>query len=160
MPVRPWIAAIALGAALPAVAQELPRNWEGRPQLWLNAGFLSHHFERSADYREDNWGIGAEAVLAPAHALVAGNFINSERVRSRYLGWQWRALRWKPRDFDVHAGVALALIDGYPATRGGNAFLAPAPYVALEGRRFGVNFVLLHNGETPALALQLKMRVW
>ncbi|HWA36781.1 MAG TPA: hypothetical protein VG873_02865 [Burkholderiales bacterium] len=143
-------AAALAGAALSGHAQT---------QVWVNAGFISRHFDRSTDYREENWGLGAEAVFAPAHAAVAGTFINSERQRSRYLGYQWRGLRRQPAGVDVHAGVILALVDGYPATRNGNAFLAPVPYVAIEGRRVGVNFVMLHNGETAALAMQLKLRI-
>jgi hypothetical protein len=147
-----FLGAIVLaGAALSGHAQT---------QVWVNAGFLSYHVDRNADYREGNWGLGAEAVFAPAHAAVAGAFTNSERERSRYLGYQWRPLRWQPSGVDVHAGVTLALVDGYPATRNGNVFLAPVPHVAVEGRRVGVNFVLLHNGHTAALAMQLKLRVW
>jgi hypothetical protein len=157
-----YIAAAALAAfALAGHAQErLPANWEGKTQVWLNAGFLSYHFDRKKDYREDNWGFGAEAVLRPDHAAVIGTYLNSDYHRSRYVGYQWRPLHWQPLGLDVHAGVTVNLVDGYPSMQDKDWFIAPIPVVAVEGRRFGANFVLLPNKHGGALAVQLKFKVW
>ena len=57
---------------------------EAEPQVWLNPGFMSRHFNRDKGYREDNPGLGAEVVINPDHTLLAGSFINSDRARSRY----------------------------------------------------------------------------
>jgi len=38
-------------------------------QVWLSPGFFSLHFDRNRDYRKDNWGVGVEVVLAPAHIV-------------------------------------------------------------------------------------------
>ena len=58
---------------------------EFHPQVWLNPGVFSHHFDRSGNFREDNIGLGAEVLLAPDHGLMAGTFINSAPTGSRNI---------------------------------------------------------------------------
>jgi hypothetical protein len=152
-----FLAALGCCAALafPAKAQE------SAPQVWVNGGLLSYHFNRNNDYREKNWGLGAEAVLALDHAVILGTYLNSENRRSDYLGYQWRPLHWQPLGVDVSAGVALSLIDGYPTMNNGGWFLAPLPVLAIEGKRIGVNLILVPNfNRGAALAAQLKLKVW
>ena len=38
------------------------------PQVWINPGIYSRHFDRKTQFREDNIGLGAEVLLAPDHA--------------------------------------------------------------------------------------------
>jgi hypothetical protein len=52
--------------ASPAQAQDIA------PQVWVNAGLLSYHLNRNNDYRERNWGLGAEAIVAPVLAVEIG----------------------------------------------------------------------------------------
>src|SRR3954452_12557727 len=103
-------ALIACGtsASFEAGAQEF------KPQVWLNPGLLSYHFDRNKDYREQNWGLGGEYVFRRAHALTLGSNMNSESQRSKYLGYEWRPLHWQPGGVNVSPGVAVSLIDGYP----------------------------------------------
>jgi hypothetical protein len=132
------------------------------PQVWLSPGFLSHHFNDEADLREDNTGLGIEVALAAQHAVMAGSFINSVGERSRYGGYQWRPLHWQRAGLSVRAGVALGVIDGYPRMRGGGAFVAALPMLAVEGRYLGANLTVFPSlGERVqgALAVQLKLRV-
>lgn len=132
------------------------------PQVWLNPGFLSYHFDRDAELREDNTGLGVEVALAAEHGLTAGSFINSAGERSRYGAYLWRPLHWQPAGLSVRAGAALGLIDGYPRMRDGGAFLAALPLLAVEGRYLGVNltvFPTLGERVEGALAIQLKLRV-
>jgi hypothetical protein len=136
---------------------------EFSPQVWVNAGFLSYHFHRSADVREDNIGVGAEVLAAPDHALMAGTYINSYRERTYYGAYQWRPLHWQPADIRVSAGVAISALDGYPHIRNGGWFVAPLPLLCVEGRYFGANFTIIP--EIPdrvhgAIAVQIKLRVW
>jgi hypothetical protein len=141
--------------ALPARAEDIA------PQVWINGGLLSYHLKRNSDYRERNWGLGAEAILAPDHAVMLGTYLNSENRRSNYLGYQWRPLHWQPQGVDVSAGVAVSAIDGYPATNNGGWFLAPMPVLAIEGKRVGVNLILIPNlSQGMALAAQLKLKIW
>jgi hypothetical protein len=141
--------------ACPAGAQE------NAPQVWVNGGLLSYHFNRNKDYRERNWGVGAEAILATDHAVILGTYLNSENRRSDYLGYQWRPLHWQSQGVDVSAGVALSLIDGYPTMNNDGWFLAPIPLLAIEGKRVGVNLILVPNfSRGAALAAQLKLKVW
>jgi len=155
---RYFLGALALLAGVPpavAQAQEFKR------EVWLNPGLLSYHFDRSKHYRDFNYGAGAEMILSPDHALLAGIYENSESETSRYLGYQWRPLHWQPSGLRVSAGIAVSLIDGYPSESNGGWFVAPLPTVSVEGEKFGANFVLIpnvHNG--AAVAVQLKMKVW
>jgi hypothetical protein len=87
--------------------------------------------------------------------------LNSENERSHYAGYQWRPLHWQPFGLDTSAGLAITAIDGYPTTNNGGWFLAGMPMVAIEGRRVGVNLILLPNFKHgAALGAQLKLRVW
>jgi hypothetical protein len=133
------------------------------PQVWLNPGVYSYHFDRSEDLREDNIGLGADVLLAPDHALIAGTFINSNRARSRYGAYQWRPLHWRPAGANVSAGIAIGAVDGYPRMRDGGWFMAAIPMLSIEGERIGANFTIIPTIKDRlqgAIAVQIKLRVW
>src|SRR2546423_1716756 len=113
-------AALAL-CALHSHAQERPApfNLERKTDVWINAGFLSYHFDRDKNYREFNYGLGAEAVFTPNHAAIIGTVKNSESHQSTFVGYEYRPFHWQPGGFDVGAGVAVALINGYPSKSNG-----------------------------------------
>lgn len=136
---------------------------EFSPQVWLNPGIFSHHFDRSKDFREDNVGLGAEVLFAPDHALMAGTFINSERSKTHYGAYQWRPLHWQPRDINVSAGIIVGAFDGYPRYRNGGWLITGMPVLAIEGKRVGVNLSIIPTIKDRldgAIAVQLKLRVW
>jgi len=142
-----------------AYAEDAPHSW----QVWLNPGFFSWHFDRSQDYKEDNWGVGMEVVIAPDHTLMAGIYDNSDRERSRYATYQWRPLHWHPSGIDVSAGIALGAFDGYPNNRDGGWFVALLPVLAVEGKYVGANFSIVPTIKDKvhgAVVLQIKFRVW
>jgi hypothetical protein len=150
---------LLMGMLLGCASSAAPAD-DSPTQVWLNAGGYSHHF-RKGDYREDNYGIGAEVIVAPEHSFIAGTFINSDRERSRYAGYHWRPWQWQPTGVGVRAGLVFALIDGYSNTNHGNAFPVAFPALSAEYRLFGANLIIVpisKNG--AALALQLKLRAW
>jgi len=152
---------MCLGLPAGAHAQTTPAHWS--PQLWLNAGTYSHHFDRDKNFREDNVGIGAELWFAEDHALMAGTFINSDRVRSHYGAYQWRPLHWQPAGIKVGAGITVGAFDGYPRYHNGGWFPAVLPVLAVEYKRVGVNIFLvptIRDHLDGAIAVQLKLRVW
>ncbi|MEO8164865.1 MAG: hypothetical protein ABI619_05655, partial [Betaproteobacteria bacterium] len=105
----------------------------------------------------------AEVALAPDHALIAGNYINSNRARSHYGGYIWRPLHWPLAGAQLSAGVALAAFDGYPKYRDGGWFFAALPVLAIEGRYLGVNLSVIptiRDRLDGALSFQFKLRVW
>ena len=133
------------------------------PRVWLNPGFFSYHFDRDKDLREDNWGFGAEVEFSANHVAMAGTFINSNDERSRYIGYQWRPLHWKPKGVDVHVGAILAAMDGYPLYKEGDWFVAALPLLAVQGKRLGANFSIVPTIEDRldgAFVIQLRLRVW
>jgi hypothetical protein len=139
---------------------------ENTPQVWINPGLYSYHFDRSANYRENNIGFGAEALLSADHGVMAGTFINSDRARSRYAAYQWRPLHWQPFEsvgVGVSGGLLLSVIDGYPRMRDGGWFVAPLPLLVVEGKRLGANFTIVPNYGNRlhgAVSVQIKLRVW
>jgi len=142
-------------------ADATPRD--SMPQVWLNPGIYSQHFDSGKGLRNDNIGFGAEVLLASDHVLMAGSFINSNGARTHFGGYQWRPLHWKFSDCDLGAGIIVGAFDGYPKYRDGAWFVAPVPVLAIEGRRVGVNISLIPtvaNRFDGALAVQLKLRVW
>jgi hypothetical protein len=132
-----------------------------RTQVWLNPGMLSKHFKRDQDYRETNYGFGAEVFLTPEHGLIAGSLINSNHERSRYAGYHWRPLQLEERGVTFSAGLAFALIDGYSNTNDGHAFPIVLPTLSAEYGRLGAHLILLpHPKNSSAIGLQLRLRVW
>ncbi len=147
----------AAGAQAGAAAEE---SW---PQVWLNPGIYSQHFDSGKGLRNNNIGFGGEVMLSNDHILLAGSFINSNRARTHYAGYEWRPLHWKFSGVDVGAGIVLGAFDGYPNYREGAWFVAPLPMLSIEGRRLGVNLGIIptvKNRFDGALAVQVKLRVW
>ena len=133
------------------------------PQVWINAGFLSWHFESDEDLRGDNWGVGAEVVLKPEHAVMGGNYLNSDGERSNYLAYLWRPLHWRPYGIDVRAGIAIGAFEGYESANNGGWYVVPVPLLAVEGRYLGANFTIVPTIKDKvhgAIVMQLKLRVW
>jgi hypothetical protein len=133
------------------------------PQVWLNAGSYSSHFDRDKNFRENNSGFGAEIWLTDDHALMGGTFINSDSVRSHYAAYQWRPLHWQPGGIHVAAGITLGAFDGYPRNRNGGWFPAALPVLSVEYKMVGVNFLVvptIPDRLDGAIAMQLKLRVW
>jgi hypothetical protein len=134
-----------------------------RKMAWQNAGAFSYHFDRDTNYREDNVGVGAELAYSADNSLMAGTLINSQRARTRYLGLQWRPVHGWVGNVRVHAGVALAAMDGYPKMREGGWFPSLLPLLAVEGRYVGLNVSMvptIPNRVDGAVLFQLKLRVW
>src|SRR5512140_3912845 len=152
------IAIVCATAAPAAAAQE--ESW---PQVWINPGIYSQHFDSSKGLRNNNIGFGVEARLAQDHVVMAGSYINSNRARTHFAGYEWRPLHWRVSGVDVGAGVVVGAFDGYPNYRNGSWFVAPLPMLSIEGRRLGANVALIPtvaNRFDGALAVQIKLRVW
>ncbi len=134
------------------------------PQVWINPGLYSHHFDTGKNYRANNTGAGVEVLIAKHHGLMAGTFINSDRARSHYFAYQWRPWHWQPAEgLGVSAGFIAGAFDGYPHMRNGGWFVAPLPLLALEGKRVGANITVVPNYGNRmhgAVAIQVKLRVW
>ena len=133
------------------------------PNVWLNPGFLTYHFDRDADLREDNLGIGAEIEFNTDHVLMGGTFMNSEDERSRYIGYQWRPLHFDVAGADLHLGLVAAALDGYPRNKDGDWFVVALPLLALQGDRLGINLTVIptiENRVYGSIALQFRLRVW
>ena len=154
------VCAAIIGAAVQSRPADAADPW---PQVWINPGVYSYHFDRDSDHREDNTGFGVELQITDDHMLMAGSFINSGGDRSRYGLYAWRPLHWGVSSVRLSAGIAVAAFDGYTDYRDGDWFLAPLPLLAVEWKRLGVNFTLVpkvHESLDAAIGIQLKLRVW
>ncbi len=150
-------------ACYAAGAQAEATPAESWPQVWLNPGIYSQHFDSGKGLRNNNIGFGAEVMLTNDHVLMGGSFINSNRARTHFAAYEWRPLHWKLYGADVGAGIALGAFDGYPNYRNGGWFVAPLPMLSVEGRYLGANISLIptvKNRFDGALAVQVKLRVW
>jgi hypothetical protein len=128
--------------------------------LWLTPGILSHHYDRNAGYRERNWGFGIQSSLSGSFSVMAGNYINSDNVRSDYAGVIWQPWSWR----SVKIGLAAAVFNGYPLMRGGGWFPAALPLISIRNERVGANFTVIPNyparGLHGSIAAQFILRVW
>ncbi len=132
------------------------------PQVWISPGIYSRHFDTSKNLRNDNPGPSVEVAAARRHAFLAGSYINSNRQRTYYAVYAWRALHWQVAGVDLNAGVALGAFDGYPNYRNGGWFVAPLPLLAVEGRHLGVNLSIIptiENRLDGAFSIQAKLRI-
>jgi hypothetical protein len=144
-----------------AQADDAPQEYS--PRVWISPLIYSLHFDRSKDLRNDNWGLSVEVALAPDHALIGGNYINSNGERTHYGGYEWRPLHWQAASLEFSAGVAVGAFDGYPNYHDGGWFVAALPVLAIESRYFGVNLSVIptiRDRLDGALAIQFKLRVW
>ena len=102
--------------------------------------------------------------ISPHYGFLAGSYSNSVGARSQYAGMAWRLIEWRPEPGLRIAGVAvLAAIDGYPGYRDGGWFVAPLPALAIEGKRLGLNLLLIptiRDRVAGAIAFQVKLRIW
>lgn len=133
------------------------------PQVWLNAGSYSYHFDRDKDFRENNTGFGAEVWFTGDHALMGGTFINSDGARSHYAAYQWRPLHWQVAAVKIGAGITLGAFDGYPRYRNGGWFPAVLPALSAEYKLVGINLFLvptIPDRLDGALSIQFKLRIW
>ena len=150
----------SLYAAGAQAADERAESW---PQVWLNPGIYSYHFDTDKDLRNNNVGFGIEVMSANEHVLMAGSFINSNSARTHYGGYEWRPLHWKFSGVDVGAGIMIGAFDGYPNYRDGAWFVAPLPMLSIEGRYLGANISVVPTYKDRfdgALSVQVKLRVW
>ncbi len=127
--------------------------------IWINPGELSYHFNRSAGYREDNWGFGAQLNYPHNIALLGGTFINSDRQRSHDFG-----ILWQPYEFGaVKLGGVVGAFDGYPYMEHGAWFPAALPMASVAYQRFGANLTIVPNYKNRlhgAVVVQLIFKVW
>ncbi len=128
-------------------------------EFWLSPGILSHHFQQGRGFREVNYGLGAQWVLDPHHALLAGEFRNSDDAVSHYAALYWRPLSWGP----VSLGLVAGGFDGYAAVHQGGWFPAVLPMASVNLGRVGFNLTVLPSlGERlhGAVAAQLLLRLY
>lgn len=147
--------------SLSAQAEDIqpPVNQSERPSVWINPGFLSHHFDQSKGFREYNYGSGIQVNLSSTNSIIGGEYQNSDNVHSSYLGWIWQPYHVGIARFGIWAGG----INGYPAMQNGGWFPVAFPVVSLEYKAVGINFTVFPNYQEKvygAIVVQLKLRVW
>jgi hypothetical protein len=125
------------------------------PDVWVNAGFLSHHFKR-VGLNEQNTGVGVEV-----DKITVGVYRNSVRKTSTYVGYKYQPFSSESSLGALKAGLTFAVIDGYPDFN--NSGIAPMiiPTISIEGTRFGANFVLspTYRRIGGFVAIQVKVKL-
>ncbi len=148
-PETPTPAAAAAPAPAPAFAR----------QVWLNAGFLSYHFNHAAHYNAQNWGFGADFRVSEDFTLSAGEYRNSMRYHSTYATVSWQPLHLGP----IRIGAAVGAVRGYPDVNNGGWSPMVAPVISVEFGRVGANLIYvptMRGKVDGCISLQIKIRVW
>nr|ALV86790.1 hypothetical protein [uncultured bacterium P11N2] len=120
---------------------------------------ISRHFDRNKNFREDNYGLGAEVAFSKTNLATAGYFRNSDDVDSSYIGWVWKPWALGP----TRLGFVAAMFDGYPGVNNGGWFPAAFPVASIEYRAVGVNLILIPTiGDQlhGTFVVQFKLHVW
>ncbi len=151
----------ALSAALActgATAWAQEATEEAQPNaLWINIGALTYHPENPNAFNGNNRGFGVEYRVRPDVSLVVGTYYNSVYRDTNYAAVNWQPLQWG----DWKLGLAMGVLNGYPAVEKGGYFPAALPMLSYEGRRFGANFSVIPTlpQVDAALVFQLKLRL-
>lgn len=156
----PALLALSLPLAVAAAAQDdavAPATAASAPEIWLNVGGFSRHFDRSNRYNERNFGFGVEWRTSEQFAFMAGVYDNSLGKHSQYAAVNWQPWSLGP----VKLGAAIGVMNGYPSLKRGGTFFAALPMASIEGRRFGINLGIIPSMKNVdgAFMLQFKMRL-
>jgi hypothetical protein len=154
----PALVLLLAGFAAPTSrADEVAAPSAEQPQIWINVGGFSRHFDRGSRYNENNFGFGIEWRRSPQVAVMAGVYDNSLGKPSQYAAINWQPWQIGP----VKLGAAVGLLNGYPAIERGGTFFAALPMASIEGRRFGINLGLIPSigNVDGAVLLQFKLRI-
>lgn len=128
-------------------------------ETWLNAGFLSYHFQKDRNLDDNNPGLGAEYRYSTVNSITAGRFHNSDRQMSSYAAWVWQPLELG----SVRFGALMGGIDGYPKANNGGWIPLVLPVASFEYHKVGFNLTLIPTYKDMlhgSLSLQLKLKVF
>lgn len=142
--------------AASAATAEHPHTTD-KPQIWVNLGGFSRHFETDKGYNENNLGLGLEYRTSAEIAYMAGAYYNSVHKTTSYAAVNWQPWHLGP----VKLGAALGVMNGYPSMANGGSFFAALPLASVEGRHFGINLgVIPSMGKVDgAVIVQFKLRL-
>lgn len=134
---------------------------DGKPisEVWLNPGFLSYHWDRDKDLNGDNYGLGAEYRFSTVASVTAGEFYNSDRKTSKYLGLYYQPIGIGP----VRFGAVVGGFNGYPKEKNGGWFPALIPVASYDYKMVGLNLSFVpsyQNRLYGALSFQFNLRVY
>ncbi len=162
-PIGYFALASLLGISQPSCAEALkpPQLVEAEPlrQVWLNAGFLSYHYQTNKGLNNTNFGLGGEYRFSNVHSVTAGEFNNSDRRTSHYVGLCWQPLAWGR----LRLGAVIVGFDGYPGVQNGGWFMAAIPVASLEYEKVGANLIVIPESKDlgyGAVSLQLKIKLY
>ena len=128
-------------------------------EIWLNPGFYSYHWQRDLGLNDNNYGFGAEYRFSTVASVTAGEFYNSDRADSKYVGFYYQPVAIGP----VRLGAAVGGFDGYPKMKNGGWFLAAIPVASFEYERVGINLSFVPSYKDRlygAFSFQLKLKVF
>ena len=127
-------------------------------EVWINPGLYSFHFQRDKGLNANNYGLGFDYRYSTTSSITLGEFKNSDRQASRYLGWYWEPVSIGA----ARLGAVLGAIDGYPKMRDGGWFAAVIPSISFEHDKFGANILVIpsyQNRLYGAISIQLKYKI-
>jgi hypothetical protein len=149
-----------LGTFSAAHAQEFAFiHAEPISELWLNPGFISHHFQTDKGLNNNNYGLGVEYRYSTSSAFTAGQFYNSDRQTSHYVGWYWQPVSLGA----LRLGGVIGGFDGYPKMLNGGWFPAVIPVVSYEYQSVGANIAFVPTYKDRlygAISVQLKVKLF
>ena len=155
------IVAISLLSLSCAANAEFFSVIESKPisELWLNPGMYSYHFRTNKGFNNSNFGLGGEYRYSTVSSVTLGEYNNSERQTSHYIGWYWQPVMLGP----VRFGAVIGAIDGYPRMQNGGWFLAAIPTAGIEYKNIGANLIFIPDYKDKvygSISLQLKLKVF
>jgi hypothetical protein len=137
-----------------AIADAEPIN-----EIWLNPGFYSYHWQRDLGLNDSNPGLGVEYRFSTVLSFTAGEYYNSDRTDSKYLGAYYQPVEIGP----VRLGAAVGGFNGYPKMKNGGWFLAAIPVATYDYKRVGLNLSFVPSYKDRlygALSFQLKFKIY
>ena len=155
--IRALVAAVLLFVIPAAARADDDRRWG------LSIWGLSYHVDRSVDYNEDNWGLGARYYFKPDRLFVEADALrNSNRglVLPLSLGAEFRMLPL-PAGCKLSGVVALtAAYYAYPSRDTTDFKIGPVPGVIIGCGRVKANvMVVLRKSSEPLAAITASVTI-
>ncbi len=117
------------------------RDAQAQEQLWIGFGGPSKHTSGDSNDNERNFGLGFQRSIdrEDRWRLVAQTFRNTQRIDSAAVGVAYSPWRWQLGDgVTARLGTFAGGAVGYKP----HLIWAALPTASLEGRHFGVDYVL------------------
>lgn len=152
--IRTFLAALLFSILAGLMLGAFAQSAQADDELWLTSGMWSRHpNEDHYHYNQHNVGIGLAYTTGNQYTFVMGEYDNSLRQHSEYIGIINQPYTWG----HWHFGYLAGFVSGYTKTP--KFYPAVAPVVTLQYKYVGINLIVVPSVVT-AVQVKVKLLEW